>query len=317
MFAISGKAAAVLVAAMVSVLGSAAVISHAPATKPGTIRMSAAADAVVCPNNGRVRFGVEPYGPAQEIMRVYTSIANLIGDRLGCDVELFVVHSYNAEIEAMRSGRLEFGQFGPLGYVIANQLAGAEAVSSFADASGGPASYYTTIIVRADSGLSTLQDLVGRSIAYQDPVSTSGHLLPAHGLREHGIDPATSVRGLFTGSPAASLEALRHSKVDAAAISSIEITAAQRRGHYDPSEYRVLWTSEIIPTDPIAVSASLEPAFRERLIQVLSSLDLRELPEEDQEFLIAYSKPGLRLVPQHDAAFDPIRELLPTLEAQR
>src|SRR5690606_1996673 len=126
-------------------------------------------------------------------------------------------------------------------------------------------------------------------IAYQDPVSTSGHLLPAQELRAHGIDPVSGVRGLFTGSPAASLEALRHGKVDAAAISSVEVAAAQRRGHYDPSEYRVLWRSEVIPTDPIAISGNLEPAFRERLVQVLSTLDLRELPREDQQFLIAYS----------------------------
>ena len=39
------------------------------------------------------------------------------------------------------------------------------------------------------SGVKTLADVKGRSFAYADPASTSGHLFPAFGLSKNGIDP--------------------------------------------------------------------------------------------------------------------------------
>ena len=78
-----------------------------------------------------MRFGVEPYKSAQRMLPVYTDLSKLIGDKLGCPVQLFVATSYTAEIEAMRNGKLEIGEFGPLGYVLAHQVAKAEAVATF------------------------------------------------------------------------------------------------------------------------------------------------------------------------------------------
>ncbi len=44
-------------------------------------------------------------------------------------MQVFVTTNYNAEIEAMRNDKLELGEFGPLGYVLAHQVAHAEAVA--------------------------------------------------------------------------------------------------------------------------------------------------------------------------------------------
>src|ERR1700761_2454535 len=92
-----------------------------------------------CPNDGVVRFGVEPYESAQRMLPVYSDLAKLIGDKLGCTVQLYVATSYNAEIEAMRNNKLEFGEFGPLGYVLAHQVGHAQAVHGFAGGDGTPA----------------------------------------------------------------------------------------------------------------------------------------------------------------------------------
>jgi len=74
-----------------------------------------AAESNDCPNGGTVRFGVEPYDTAARLVPIYKKVGELIGEKLGCNVEVFVATSYNAEIEAMRNGKLEIGEFGPLG----------------------------------------------------------------------------------------------------------------------------------------------------------------------------------------------------------
>jgi phosphonate transport system substrate-binding protein len=275
--------------------------------------VGASAHAADCPNDGVVRFGVEPFESAQRIIPIYTDLAKMIGDKLGCKVELYVATSYNAEIEAMRNNKLEFGQFGPLGYVLAHQVAHAEAVATFAALDGKPATYFASIVTWPGSGIKTLADIKGRSFAYADPASTSGHLFPAFGMRKNNIDPDKGVKAIYAGSHTASFEALRNHKVDAGELNSEEIASAKLHNEYDPAAYVTLWKSEPIPVDPISIRGNLPADFKARLAKILSSLDMRELPEADQKFMAANSAPALKTVPQTDASYNQIRDLVSTL----
>lgn len=274
---------------------------------------TAAHAAETCPNNGVVRFGVEPYESAQRMLPVYNDLAKMIGDKLGCTVQIYVATSYNAEIEAMRNNKLEFGEFGPLGYVLAHQVAHAEAVATFAGEDGKPATYYASIVTWPGSGIKTVADTNGHSFAYADPASTSGHLFPAYGLRKAGVDPDKGVKAIYAGSHTASFEALRNHKVDAGELNSEEIASAKLHNEFDPSAYVTLWQSEPIPLDPLAVRGDLPADFKARLTQVLSTLDFHDLPEADQKFLAANENPELKTVPQSDAAYNQIRDLVSTL----
>lgn len=269
--------------------------------------------AQTCPNNGVVRFGVEPYESAQRMLPVYGDLSKLIAKKLGCDVQLYVATSYNAEIEAMRNDKLEFGEFGPLGYVLAHQVAHAEAVATFAGENGTPATYTASIVTWPGSDVKTLADVKGKSFAYADPSSTSGHLFPAFGLRKNGIDPDTGVKALYAGSHTASFEALRNHKVEAGELNSEEIASAKLHNEYDPKAYITLWQSQPIPLDPLAVRGDLPADFKARLAHVLSTLDLHELPEADQKFLASNENPELKTVTQNDAAYNQIRDLVSTL----
>ena len=61
--------------------------------------------------------------------------------------------------------------------------------------------YHSQIIARKDSGIKTVNDLKGKTFAFVDPTSTSGHLFPKAGLIKLGIDPDTDFgRVIFTGS---------------------------------------------------------------------------------------------------------------------
>jgi phosphonate transport system substrate-binding protein len=266
-----------------------------------------------CPNDGVVRFGVEPYESAQRLLPVYKDLAKLIGDKLGCKVELYVATSYNAEIEAMRNDKLEIGEFGPLGYVLAHQVAHAEAVATFAGEDGKPATYTASIVTWPGSGVKTIAEIKGQSFAYSDPSSTSGHLFPAYGLSKNGIDPDHGVRAIYAGSHTASFEALRNHKVQAGELNSEEIASAKLHNEFDASAYVTLWQSEPIPLDPLAVRGNLPAEFKARLAKVLSSIDLHELPEADQKFLAANENPALKTTAQSDASYDQIRDLVKTL----
>lgn len=263
-----------------------------------------------CPEGGTIRFGVEPFEASANLIPIFSKIGDLIAKGVGCPVKVYIASSYNAEIEAMRNGKLEAGEFGPLGYVLAHQVAKAEAVATFTDKDGKPATYTASIVTWPGSGITTLAQVAGHTFAYSDPASTSGHLFPAYGLRKGGIDPDHGVTALYAGSHTASFEAIRNHKVQAGELNSEEITATEAQGIYKASDFVTLWKSQPIPDDPIAVRADLTPSLKGRLTKVLQTLDLSSLSAADMKHLAG---DGTHLAPTTDASFNQIRDLIDTL----
>jgi phosphonate transport system substrate-binding protein len=266
--------------------------------------------ASICPAGGTIRFAVEPYDSDAILIPIYTKIGNLISAQVGCPVQIDVATSYNAEIEAMRAGKLEIGQFGPLGYVLAHQVADAQAVATVADANGKPSTYTASIATWPGSGITTLKQVAGHTFGYSDPASTSGHLFPAYALKAAGIDPNKGITPLYAGSHTASFEALRNHKVEVGEMNSQAVISAQIHGEYDPKAYVVLWQSKPIPLDPIAVYGKLNPVLKTKLVYTLQHLDLTSLTPAEQKVIGTQSG---KLVPQTDASYNQIRALVHVL----
>jgi phosphonate transport system substrate-binding protein len=264
-----------------------------------------------CPDGGKIRFGVEPYDTAARLVPIYEKIGNLISARVGCPVEVFVATGYNAEIEAMRNGKLDLAEFGPLGYVLAHQVAKAEAVGAFGGADNKPVSYWASIVTYPSSGIKTTADIRGHSFAFSDAASTSGHLFPAYGLRKAGLDPDKDIKALYAGSHTASFEAIYNHKVDAGELNSEQLESATQRGHYKDGDIVFLWKSDPIPTDPFAVRGSLPDGLKKKLTDAVQHIDLMSLDAADRKILVGA---GItQIVPQNDQAYDLIRDLVKTL----
>jgi phosphonate transport system substrate-binding protein len=264
-----------------------------------------------CPDGGKIRFGVEPYDTAARLVPIYEKIGNLISAKVGCPVEVFVATGYNAEIEAMRNGKLDLAEFGPLGYVLAHQVAKAEAVGAFGGADNKPVSYWASIVTYPFSGIKTTADIRGHSFAFSDAASTSGHLFPAYGLRKAGLDPDKDIKALYAGSHTASFEAIYNHKVDAGELNSEQLESATQRGHYKDGDIVFLWKSDPIPTDPFAVRGTLPDGLKKKLTDAVQHIDLMSLDPADRKILVGA---GItQIVPQNDQAYDLIRDLVKTL----
>ena len=263
-----------------------------------------------CPAGG-VHFAVEPFEAATRLVPAYGALIKLLSDKLGCPVDLAIPTSYNAEIEAMRAGKIDAGEFGPLGYVLAHRVAKADVFATFSDTKGAPSTYYASIVTAPTSGIKTLKDVGGRSFAYADPASTSGHLFPAYALRKAGIDPDNGIKPVYAGSHTASFEALRNKKVDAGELNSVLIDTSTAAGEYTPSDYLTLWKSDPIPNDAIAVRRDLPESFKKRFIATMFALQLSQLPPDLVKVFPA--KGTTKFVAMPDGAYNVIRDLVSTL----
>ncbi|MEV6240579.1 phosphate/phosphite/phosphonate ABC transporter substrate-binding protein [Lentzea sp. NPDC051838] len=225
-----------------------------------------------CPNNGHVRFGVEPYEDPAKLKPAYEVLAKALTKKLGCEVELQIVDDYAAEVLAMRNGKLELAEFGPLGYVFAAQKAKAEPLASFADGTGKLTSYTAGIWVAKDSPLQKIEDLKGKSLALSSVGSASGDALPRYGLKKAGV---TDAKLDYAGGHPEAMLALTNGKVDAAEINSQTLASAKDK--FDQSKYRQIWKSEPIPNDPLTVRGDLDQAFKDRVLKALLELETADV----------------------------------------
>src|SRR5215472_17720077 len=94
----------------------------------------------VCPN-GSVNFGVEPYDAGAKFTAAYQSLTTVLSKTLNCPVNLIITDNYTNEVEAMRAGKIDVGEFGPLGYIFAHTVANAQPIAVFGDRTGKPVTY--------------------------------------------------------------------------------------------------------------------------------------------------------------------------------
>ena len=248
-------------AVALTLLTSACGGSSAKATGSGSAK---------CPN-GSVRFGIEPYEAPAKLTPAYTVLSKALEKGLGCPVKLTIVQDYAAEVLAMKNGKLDLAEFGPLGYVFASLNAKAEPVASFADANGKLSSYTAGIWVPKASRISTLADLKGKTLALSGVGSTSGDALPRYALQKAGISQS-DLKIKYAGGHPESLLALTKGKVDAGEINTQELASAVAAKAINPSDYRRIWESAPIPNDPITVFGDLDPAFKAKVKAVLTGL---------------------------------------------
>ena len=129
----------------------------------------------------------------------------------GLKFQVTVPPSYVAVVETIGSKRSDMAIMNTVGYLLANQKYQAHAI--FTLTNQGRAHYKGQIITRVD-GLKNLKAIHGKKFAFSDPLSASGHFLPAKLLKENHITPKNVV---FAGRHDAVIGMVYQKQVDAGA----------------------------------------------------------------------------------------------------
>lgn len=144
----------------------------------------------------------------------------------------------------------------------------------------GSREYRSVIFVRRDSGITDLSQLLGRTIAFQSPSSTSAYLVPAMVLRRQGLPMSLMVSPQEGGDPGSlgyvfastdsNLAAWVHKRlVDAGGFSDQDWESLQRVSEAFRRDLVVIHTSDPMPRAIELVSGSMPPEVAQRLRQVL------------------------------------------------
>ena len=229
-----------------------------------------------------LKMGLIPADDAEEMLRSYEPVKEYLSKELGIPVEIQVTSDYTAAIEAMRSKHIDMAWFGPFSYIIAANVAGAEAIVNGVRRSDGKADYHSIIVARADRGIETLEDLKGKTFAFVDPASTSGNLIPRKMLIENGIDPDNDFEmSYYAGTHNAVEYAVANGKVDAGADSDNSYDRMVEAGEVDPEVNIIIYKSPPIPGSPIAVRGDLPADLKQKIQNALVNMDQQTIGKVD------------------------------------
>ena len=136
-----------------------------------------------------VKLALAPATDPQKVLAAGQPLVRLLEAETGLRIKLSVPTSYAATIEAMGTHNLDVAWLAPLAYVLAHDRVGADVL--VANVRGGSTSTIGQIVVRADSGISSLEGLKGKRFAFVDNASLSAYHLPRALLAAQGLDASS------------------------------------------------------------------------------------------------------------------------------
>ena len=220
-----------------------------------------------------LRFGVGLYQPDKEKNdATYRPLAEHLSRQLGRPVKLYTVDTWEGLAKSLANGETDIALMGPWGYVLANHVAGAQAVASILY--DGKPEYFAIMVTHPKSGIRSIADLKGKTFAFGDKGSTSGYLIPYHHFQKNGIDPDRYLgRVINTKHQAIEMQVTR-GEIDAGADYNRNRDAMIAEGLIKAHYSVVFWTSDPLPNDAVAVRAELarDAAFVARLRAALEAV---------------------------------------------
>lgn len=231
----------------------------------------------------------------------------------GVDVKTFVATDYTALIEAMRSGKVDFAFLPPFSLVKAEEIAGAQVLLKAVRK--GKAVFYSGIIVRSDKGFNKIEDLKGKNIAWVDPASSSGFIIPKASLiTKKKIDPDTFFgKQVYAGSHDALVLSVLNGTVDAGATFVNDQKGEDGAWHQflkteeDRKKIKMVYVSDAIPGDTMATTkkfAKENKALVDKSVKIFQDMGKTE---EGKKILMALYRIE-SLIPATSKEYQPLRD---------
>lgn len=230
-----------------------------------------------------------PNESTEQSVDARNGLAEDLKAELGMEVEEIQATDYNAIIEALRTGKADLAYMGPLAIALGNERAGVEPIAMKADFGDKSQAIYHSLLVTnsANEDINSITDIKGKTIAFVDPDSTSGNLIPTAEIINAFPDENLTSEMLHTngeffeaasysGKHQAGLQAVAMGDVDVAPISDQILASEIENGNVNEEDIKIIHTSGDIPAEGMVVRGDLDPELKQQLQDFLINYDNEE-----------------------------------------
>ncbi|TDH59481.1 phosphate/phosphite/phosphonate ABC transporter substrate-binding protein [Dankookia rubra] len=216
---------------------------------------------------------VGPFQPTlSDTRRAYEPFFQRMAAAVGRPLDLTVTADWAGIAVALSTGQVDLAWMGPWGYVLAKDHANAEALAvvKYQD----KPTYQAIILARPDLAIARFpEDAKGLSISFADTGSTSGWLVPHYWFKTQGIDPRTYFKYRDGSSHPANVIAVTNGQVDLATDYDRNLAAMVAFGRVKTDQVKIVWQSDPLPNDALAVPADLDSALKATLKEAALGID--------------------------------------------
>ena len=218
--------------------------------------------------------GIEPEHNIFDQTERYRALAAYLSEQLGIRVNLTIMSRYGEVIKRIRSRQLDGAFLSPYTATLGIRQLGLQPVVSPVNLNGESASR-GYIFVRADSGIDSVDDMRGKSMAFVDPATMEGYLYPLAYLRGEGIADLEGFfsRYSFAGSHASVIFAVLDGRAD---IGAAKDTVFDRMALQDPTiaqELRIIARSPQEPEVTLCLRKDLAADLRQKIGEILLRME--------------------------------------------
>jgi phosphonate transport system substrate-binding protein len=187
---------------------------------------------------------------------------------MGRPVTIVVPETYSDTLAGLSDGSIDFACLGAMMYIKAH--AKDEVVPLVQRSSD--VQFHTVFIAGSGTTIHSLGDLKGKTFAFGDVNSASGHLIPYRDLKEAGINPATDLTVRYSGAHPMTAALVESGSVDAGALDETVLSSMISSGKIDKEKVRVFHTTKPF-VDYVYVARKGVPATeREKFVHAFLSL---------------------------------------------
>lgn len=257
-----------------------------------------------------INFGIISTESSQNLKSDWQPILAAMEKKTGMKVNPFFASDYAGIIEGMRFGKVHVAWFGNKSAMQAVDRAGGEVFAQMVNADGTQG-YYSHLIVHKDSPLKSLDDVLrnSKSLSFGngDPNSTSGFLVPSYYVfAQNKVEAKSAFKVVRNANHESNALAVANRMVDVATNNSENLDKIRTRHPEKFAQIRVVWTSPLIPLDPLVMRKDLPEATKQKIKAFLFAYG-KDSAQEKVHLMKLSKLAGFK--PSSNAQLVPIRQL--------
>ncbi len=243
-------------------------------------------------------------------------LAKDLSEALGCEVEEIQASDYNAIIEALRTGKADMAYMGSQALALGVERTDLEPIVMKAEEGDPEKAIYHSVLITSSSNqeINSIEDIQGKTMAFVDPDSTSGNLVPTAEIIKAFPDEELNSDMLhtngdffeavsFSGSHQAGLQAVIKGDVDVVPISDQILASEIAHGNAKEEDVKIIHELGAIPAEAMVVGEHVSEETREQLTEFLTTYD------NEDYFTDVIKVPGARFVACDMSDYEEIIEL--------
>jgi phosphonate transport system substrate-binding protein len=231
-----------------------------------------------------INFGIISTETSSNLKKIWEPFLAEMSKETGLKINGFYASDYAGVIEAMRFNKVQVAWFGNKSAMEAVNRSNGQIFAQTVDSDGNPG-YWSHLIVHKDSNIKNLDDVLkcDKTVDFGigDPNSTSGFLVPtSYIFAAKNVDPKQCFKTIRNASHEANAMAVANKQVMVATNNSESLRRLQQTAPKAFANIKVIWTSPLIPSDPLVWRKDLAPDIKSKLSSWLLGYGRFGTPDE-------------------------------------